>query len=231
MTQKREPTLVVAQRVYGQAMLNSSRVHLERFVQIAAASIGDDALVLDAGAGNALYREHFAHTRYETADFKQVNKDYASDITYVCDLAAIPTEDDRFDLVLLSQVLEHLPEPVEVLSEMRRVLKPGQQIWASTPLFYEEHEVPYDFYRYTQFGLQHIFERAGFTDIRVEWLEGYLGTVSYQLSVAAQALRGLRWLPVRRALRAVGWLAARSDMRRARTDIGHPKNYTIVATA
>jgi SAM-dependent methyltransferase len=106
--------------------------------------------VLDAGAGDSPYRERFAHVQYESADFERVpGKRYAAS-DYVCDLAAIPVEDHRYDLVLLSQVLEHLPEPGAVLAELRRVLKPGGTIWASAPLFYEEHEVPYDFFRYTQ---------------------------------------------------------------------------------
>ena len=72
---------------------------------------------------------------------------------YVCDLAAIPVDDARFDHVRLTQVLEHLPEPATVLAELRRVLKPGGTLWLTAPLFYAEHERPYDFFRYTPFGL------------------------------------------------------------------------------
>lgn len=200
-------------------------------MQRAARSVGPDAIVLDAGAGDSPYRRHFAHTRYESADFLEVDKAYARDITYVGDLSAIPVTDGRFDLVLLSQVLEHLDDPVAVLRELRRVLKPGHRIWASAPLFYEEHEQPFDFYRYTQFGLRHIFEQAGFEDLRIEWLEGYLGTVAYQLDVAARSLTRRHWLPIRGALRTASLAAARSDVRHKRIDRGHPKNYTVVALA
>lgn len=210
--------------------MNASRVQLERFVERAARSAPAGALVLDAGAGDALYRDHFAHTRYETADFKQVDKRYATDITYVCDLAQVPVEDDRFDMVVMTQVLEHLPAPVEVLREMHRILKPGGSIWASCPLFYEEHEQPYDFYRYTQFALRRMFGEAGFQEPDIDWLEGYLATVGYELDVAARALpRKLR--PVQAALRGASELCARSDLRHKRTDRGHPKNYTVVAAA
>src|SRR5215470_12370346 len=123
---------------------NSSRIHLERFVLAAAASVAPGARILDAGAGDGGYRQHFTHVDYESADFMQVDKPYAHDITYVGDLADLPVEDARFDLVLLTQVLEHLSEPVAVLAELRRVLKPGGRLWGSSPLFYEEHEQPYD---------------------------------------------------------------------------------------
>jgi hypothetical protein len=54
--------------------LNSSRVHLERFVRRGADSVAPGAIVLDAGAGSAPHRDHFVHTRYETADFLEVEK-------------------------------------------------------------------------------------------------------------------------------------------------------------
>ncbi len=95
--------------------------------------------MLDAGAGEGPYRNHFTHTQYEAADFEQVpDKEYSGN-QHVCDLTSIPVEDDRYDLVFLSQVLEHLPQPALVLSEPHRVLKPGGRVWASAPLFYEEH--------------------------------------------------------------------------------------------
>lgn len=46
-----------------------------------------------------LYRDHFKHARYETAEFLKVDKPYANDINYVCDLASIPVEEHRFDAV------------------------------------------------------------------------------------------------------------------------------------
>jgi SAM-dependent methyltransferase len=186
--------------------------------------------MLDAGAGDALYRHHYRHLQYESADFMQVEKPYAPDITYVCDLAEIPVGDDRFDLVVMTQVLEHLPAPLDVLREMKRVLKPGRPIFASCPLYYEEHEQPYDFYRYTQFALRRLFSDAGFTDVRVEWLEGYYATLGYQLEIAARAVPRLAY-PVKAVLRLAAEVFHRLDLRRKVTDRGHPKNYTVVATA
>lgn len=187
-------------------------------------------MVLDAGAGDGAYRRHFDRFSYESADFVKLDKEYDSEITYVGDLAELPVADDRFDLVVITQVLEHLPDPLRVLRELRRVLKPKARIWASCPLFYEEHEQPYDFYRYTRFGLAHLFEQAGYREIEIEWLEGYMATIGYELDVASRALPR-RARPLAIALRAASGLAARSDLRRKRTDRGHPKNYTVVAVA
>ncbi len=169
--------------------INSSRHYLDAFARRAAASVVDDALVLDAGAGASPYRGHFSHCRYETADFCQSSREYAA-IDYVGDLTRIPVENGRYDLVLMTQVLEHLPEPLVVLKEMCRVLKPGGALWCSAPLFFEEHEVPYDFFRYTRFGLRHLLEAAEFKVQTIGPLEGYFGTLAYQLEAAA------RFLPV-----------------------------------
>jgi SAM-dependent methyltransferase len=171
---------------------NSSRVYLHRFLERAAQTVEAGQLVLDAGAGRAPYRDLFAHARYETADFLAVKgKKYVAP-DYVCDLVEIPVEDARFDHVLLTQVLEHIPEPPRVVAELHRVLKPGGTLWLTAPLFYAEHERPYDFFRYTQFGLRRLLESAGFEVQELDWMEGYLGTLSYQARLMGRSLPASR---------------------------------------
>ena len=166
---------------------NSSRYRLLQENENFAKAIPNHSLVLDAGSGNQTYKYLLAHTNYESADFEKVEKEYAAS-TYVCDLKNIPVENNRFDYILFNQVMEHLPEPVEVLIELNRVLKPNGKIIYTGPLFYEEHEIPYDFFRYTQFSLKKMFREAGFELERLDWLEGYFGTVGYQLNGMAKYL-------------------------------------------
>jgi SAM-dependent methyltransferase len=224
--------------------VSSSRIYLDRWVQAAAASVPRESLVLDAGAGEAPYARWFAQHRYESADFTQVEKPYSRELTYVCDLTAIPVEDARFDLVVMTQVLEHIPEPVRVLAEMRRVLKPGAEIWFSAPLFYEEHEQPYDFFRYTKFAHRRQCDTAGLAVVSIDWLEGYFGTLAYQLQMAGSQLpttasaygagrRGqLAALTARVGRRGARRLAQTFDgldQRVKVTDAGMPKNYAVRA--
>ena len=166
---------------------NASRVRLMEENEAFASSIPEGALVLDAGAGDQPYKHLLEHTQYEAADFEKVDKEYAKS-TYVCDLADIPVEDNRFDYILFNQVMEHLPEPMNVLYELNRVLKPGGKIIYTAPFFYEEHEQPYDFFRYTQFSVKRMFDKAGFNLEKFEWLEGYFGTVGYQFNRMARYL-------------------------------------------
>lgn len=235
--------LVTAKRWLHSVRPNSSREYLRAFVEEAAASVSDGALVLDAGAGDCRYQTMFSRARYESADFCQVDKAYG-EITYVCDLADIPAESSRYDLVLLTQVLEHIEDPQAVLAEMYRILKPSGQLWMSAPLFFAEHEVPYDFYRYTQYGLRYLLETTGFAIKRLDWLEGYYGTLSYQLATAATALPlkpefyggGLIGLATGGAMLVVKPLVlllsiwfSRLDLRQKNVRSGYCKNYTVVA--
>jgi SAM-dependent methyltransferase len=209
-------------------LFNSSRWYLDRWV-IEAANVGKDKSfrVLDAGAGNAPYRKHFAHVTYETADFGKVDDKKYAHLDYVCRLEELPMADGTYDLVLCSQVLEHIPDPVAVLKEIRRVLKPGGQAWVSAPLFYEEHEQPYDFNRYTQFGWRRMAEDAGLTVESIDWLEGYYGTISYQLSMASNGLPAV-WLPVKFACHLLAPVFAYLDTKFKITTMGMPKNYCCV---
>ncbi|MGO1166671.1 MAG: class I SAM-dependent methyltransferase [Janibacter sp.] len=204
---------------------NSSRHYLHEWAK-EAASVGStkDFRVLDVGAGTAPYRELFAQVSYETSDLAQTKKQYG-ELDYVCDATDMPMADDTFDLVFCSQTLEHVAEPVKALTEMRRVLKPGGQAWLSAPLFYAEHEIPYDYYRYTKYAWRYMAEESGFRVKDISWLEGYFGTVSYQLNVAAKSL------PVDRPTRAVMHILARRfaarDMESKFTRRGMCKNYRV----
>lgn len=232
-----------ARPLAGESSLNPTRVYLERFAEEAGRSLSSGARVLDAGAGRCQYAPYFQSHRYETADFCQVDKGYGR-IDHVCDLAAIPVEDRRYDLVLCSQVLEHVPHPAAVLRELCRVLRPEGRLWLTAPLFYEEHEAPHDYYRYTRYGLQRLLEDAGFEVERLDWLGGYYGTLAHQLELAARSLssrpraygggwKGRLAALVVVAARPLFALLARFfaalDLRHPYTAHGHAKSYCVVA--
>jgi SAM-dependent methyltransferase len=229
-------------RLVNRLLLNSSRIYLERYNRDFARSMKAGARMLDAGAGNAPYKKLFQHVEYESADFEQVDKPYAKS-TYVCDLCErIPVADGRFDYIVFNQTMEHLRDPGKALSELFRVLAPGGRIICTVPLFYEEHEQPFDFFRYTRFAHRYLFTQAGFEVERIEWLEGFFGTCGYMFQVMS------RYLPARlQGARSIAFLATpflviiktlslfaaavfyRLDLYFKVTHLGFPKNYVIFA--
>jgi SAM-dependent methyltransferase len=80
----------------------------------------------------------------------------------------LPFEVASFDTVVCTEVLEHVPEPAQVVREIARVLKPNGYVILTTPLYYPIHEEPYDFFRFTPFGLRHPFNEAGLEVTRID---------------------------------------------------------------
>ncbi|MBN1647464.1 MAG: class I SAM-dependent methyltransferase [Spirochaetales bacterium] len=221
--------------------LNSSRFHLKNTISQYAAAIPDNAIVLDAGAGISPYKNFFSHAVYESADIAIIEKDYKN-LTYVCDLKNIPVKDQRFDYIIFNQVLEHVPEPELVLKELHRVLKTSGKILYTGPFYYEEHEKPYDYYRYTQFGLKYLFEKFGFEIDELTWLEGYYGTIAYQFKLMRKNLPiilkpyflGILLLPFNILIKLTAafgsFLFSRLDKKYKYQEKGHPKNYILYAS-
>ncbi|MFA6175946.1 MAG: glycosyltransferase, partial [Phycisphaerae bacterium] len=124
----------------------------DRWVQAKAQSVPAGARVLDVGAGTCLYRELFAHCDYKTHDFAQYEgvkhgggTGYGH-IDYVSDILAIPVPDASFDVILCTEVLEHVPEPIKVLEEIARILRPGGRAFVTAPLGSHLHQLPFHFY-------------------------------------------------------------------------------------
>jgi SAM-dependent methyltransferase len=158
-----------------------------QFLTSAIAGLPVGSRILDVGAGDAPYRELFSGHDYRTSDWSGTFyvPEHPTDV--VAPAHDLPLEDDSLDAVVCTQVLEHVPEPSEVLSEFVRVLRPGGRLIISTPLTWYLHETPHDYYRYTSYGLHHLLEKAGFTEIAVEPMNDSPSTV-------AALLRHLRWI-------------------------------------
>ena len=82
-------------------------------------------------------------------------------------------DDETFNTVLLSDVLEHIPEPQNLLREISRVLNSnGGVLLLNVPFFYPIHEEPFDFHRYTRFSLERMCAAVGLTVLEISPIGG-----------------------------------------------------------
>ena len=124
----------------------------DKWVQGKAAAIQKGSRVLDVGAGTCPYRKLFSHCEYYSQDFKKYDGvklggtcSYGN-IDIVSSIEDIPVEDESFDVILCTEVLEHVPEPMLAIKEMARILKPGGHIFITAPLGSGLHQLPYHYY-------------------------------------------------------------------------------------
>lgn len=111
-----------------------------------------DARTLDVGCGSAVYGDVFPNrVTLDVAPRPGVKVDIVADAH---DLSRIPAA--SFDIVLCTEVLEHLHTPERAIAEFRRVLCPGGLLLLSTRFIFPLHDVPGDYYRYTKYGLRHL---------------------------------------------------------------------------
>lgn len=145
-----------------------------------AALIPKGLRVLDVGAGTCPYRRFLVHCDYKTHDFSQLNQDHNrgrlsyGTIDYVSDIISIPVPDASFDVIICTEVLEHVPEPIKAIHEFARILRPGGILLLTAPLGSGLHQEPYQYYGgYTPYFYYRFVAEAGFTNISVEANGGF----------------------------------------------------------
>jgi len=173
--------------------------------------------LLDVGCGTKPYRSLFQVSEYTGLDIdSETNRRRGSaDVLY--DGTRFPFDDGRFDAVLCNQVLEHVFNPEQFVAEIRRVLAPGGRLLLSVPFVWDEHEQPWDYARYSSFGLRSLLERQGFTVLRHEKLLADASVLAQLLNAYLFRVTRTRWLLVNLMLTpllmapvsALGWLAGR----------------------
>lgn len=117
----------------------------------------EEGKLLDIGCGNSPFKKFFPNMNYTGID-KYIKREEV----IRADAHNLPFIDDRFDVILCTEVIEHTEEPKKVLNEAKRVLKPEGKLILTAPQTWCLHYEPNDYYRYTKYGLKYIIEETGF---------------------------------------------------------------------
>ena len=131
--------------------------------EILSQEVLDNQSWLDLGCGLKPYSSSFDHAKYIGIEVQDGGAEEAmknADLYF--DGLNIPFGENQFDGILCTQVLEHAIDSELLVRECNRVLKPGGTLIVSVPFLYREHGQPYDFRRFTSYGLLRILEQQGF---------------------------------------------------------------------
>lgn len=124
--------------------------------------------VLDVGCGTKPYRDLIDAAVYHGLEYS----DSASGVEYksqdfLYDGHKFPFNEAAYDCVICNEVLEHVFNADEFLSEINRCIKNSGKLLLTVPFVWDEHEQPGDFARYTSFGIRHLLEKHGFQVIEL----------------------------------------------------------------
>jgi SAM-dependent methyltransferase len=192
--------------------------NLDRAAAKAAAAIHQPTpIVLDIGCGQRPHQQLFPASRYIGLDVTSI--DARPDV--IADAGRLPVRTASVDVILCTQVAEHVAEPNCLIAECRRALKPTGTLLLSLPFYWPLHEAPRDFYRFTRYGVEYLLKKAGFSDWEIssdggDWAQAFLGlTLQF----------GAPWMaPLRLFTNCLGVILQALDRRQ-----GSPANYTVIA--
>lgn len=156
--------------------------------------------VFDLGCGWKPFKQFFTGQDYIGLDY---TAERDADIVGSAD--NIPLADNAFNTVLCLEVLEHTPEPAQVIAECHRILKPEGILYITAPMTWYLHYEPYDFYRFTKYGLKHLCEQNGFEVVELEKIGGFTFYFFLRLTEALHDWLKYIFAPIRIIPGTKGW--------------------------
>jgi len=144
--------------------------------------------LLDVGCGKMPYKDHII-SNSEVIEYIGLDIETALEYDkyikpdYKWDGNIIPFDNESFNTIIATEVLEHCQEPSHTINEMYRVLKKEGFIFLTVPYIWPLHEVPHDEYRYTPFSLKRILFNAGFNKIEIKSTGGWHASLAQMLGL------------------------------------------------
>jgi SAM-dependent methyltransferase len=172
--------------------------------------------VLDLGCGNSPYAALFPNRL--CLELRR-----RPGVGIVCDAHWLPFATGSFDLILSTEMLEHTLEPQRIIDEMRRVLRPGGRMLLTTRFIFPLHDVPGDYYRFSNYALTHLFRDWSSARIEaeattLETIGVLLHRMAIQCEFKAQRVIRLALLVASRLIGRLDWLITRQYGNAQRTE-------------
>jgi SAM-dependent methyltransferase len=161
-------------RWLGRGSKRVSRAGLYPFLDAEFERIPEGSRVLSVGAGGEVNQRLLAAARRRGFAVTQLDIDPELEPDVVADIATWQSP-SPFDVVVISEVLEHVVDPPAVVANLLRLLRPGGRLVATVPFIFPIHDEPHDYYRYTHHGLAHLLREFRDVTIRARstWPEAF----------------------------------------------------------
>jgi len=117
---------------------------------------------LDIGCGSKPYKSLYKSSEYVGLEFDTPENRRIKNADYFYDGNTFPFNEDDFDSIVASEVFEHVFNPDNFLDEIHRILKKDGKLFMTMPFVWDEHEQPFDYARYSSYGIKAILEKHGF---------------------------------------------------------------------
>ncbi len=166
------------------------------FLQAFVERLPQGGTVLDVGAGQCEMKRFFEDFRYVAVDaaIGDAQWDY-SQLDVISNVQQLPFPSNLFDGAINIWVAEHVRDPLGMVGEMARVLKPGGHLMMFVPFVVHEHQLPNDYYRFTRFGAAALLEDNGFEQVQVVPDSSIGFAMAYEGIKHLNMMRGANGLP------------------------------------
>jgi SAM-dependent methyltransferase len=188
------PSVAVASQLKGilsNTPLNKAYIAESRIKKsLRQAAVYAKGVALDVGCGTKPYKELIDSqervVRYFSLEYPGA-KDYFSEQIKEFDIFGdaqhLPLKSKTIDTVLCAEVIEHVPEPFQLLQEVWRVLKKDGTLILTAPSTWKIHCEPHDYFRFTHYGLKYLLNKSRFKLVSLQCRGRHLATIGQSLSV------------------------------------------------
>ncbi len=174
------------------------RYYVDEFFFNKLSNISSKSLILDLGGNKIKKRGQFnIENHSDNVTYTDISKEKKPDIQASGEL--LPFKPDIFDIIICAELLEHVLNPPEILTELYRILKPNSKLFITVPFMYHIHSDPSDYGRYTDTYWEANLTKIGFSDISIKPQGAFYSVLMELIRSFAYRFtkrRKLSWIPL-----------------------------------